>query len=196
MSAACSLQSLSNSSVTQPDEVARWYVIHTHPRQEQRADENLRAWGIETLSPFISVVGDHQKRGSSSAVASRRQRPRVPRPLFPGYIFARFAYRNMHHKVRFTRGISYVVSFGETPIAVDNELICIIRDRIGPNGLVRLGEKIQPNDKVMIKSGPFEGFMGVFEKRLQDPERVVVLLSTIAFQARIVIEEERLKKLD
>lgn len=195
MSAARPFQLSSNNSSTRHDESAQWYVIHTRPRQEQRADENLRAWGIETLSPLISVSGNHPKRNSRT-VAPLRQRPRVPRPLFPGYIFAKFPYTRLSHKVRFTRGILNVVSFGETPTPVDNELISIIRDRIEANGLVRLVDELSPNDKVMIKSGPFAGFMGVFEKSLRDPERVVVLLSTINFQARIVIEEERLKKLD
>jgi transcriptional antiterminator RfaH len=191
---ANSLQSYLTNSITQDDIAERWYVIHTHPRQERRADENLRAWGLETFSPLISVAGNRSKPAASGTVAPLRQ-ARVPKPLFPGYIFARFDCKNLLHKVRFTRGIHHVVSFGDAPIPVDNELIGIIRARIGENGFVRLGEELNPNDKVLIESGPFTGFMGVFEKRLRDPERVLVLLSTITFQARIQIDEARLKKL-
>ena len=192
MSCAAELvQSYPNNSSVQDDNTARWYVIHTHPRQERRADENLRAWGLETFSPLISVAGSRSR--CSGTVAPLRQ-PRVPKPLFPGYIFARFDCQSLLHKVRFTRGIHHVVSFGDAPIPVDNELIAIIRSRIGENGFVRL-EELHPNDKVLIESGPFQGFMGVFEKRLRDPDRVVVLLSTITFQARVQIDEAFLKKL-
>jgi transcriptional antiterminator RfaH len=139
---------------------------------------------------MISVAGSRSK---CSGTVPLRQ-PRVPKPLFSGYIFARFDCQTLLHKVRFTRGIHHVVSFGDAPIPVDNELITIIRSRIGENGFVRL-EELHPNDKVLIESGPFQGFMGVFEKRLRDPDRVVVLLSTITFQARVQIDEAFLKKL-
>jgi len=31
----------------------RWYVIYTHPKQEERVDKNLRAWQVETFFPKI-----------------------------------------------------------------------------------------------------------------------------------------------
>ena len=33
--------------------VARWYVIYTKTNEEDRADRNLAAWGLETFYPRI-----------------------------------------------------------------------------------------------------------------------------------------------
>lgn len=33
------------------DHVPQWYVVHTNPKQEDRAYSNLRCWGVETLHP-------------------------------------------------------------------------------------------------------------------------------------------------
>ena len=30
-----------------------WYAIHTHPKQENRAESNLQAWNVETFIPRI-----------------------------------------------------------------------------------------------------------------------------------------------
>ena len=32
-------------------DIPSWYAIHTHPKQENRAEENLKAWGMETFFP-------------------------------------------------------------------------------------------------------------------------------------------------
>jgi hypothetical protein len=35
------------------DDGSCWYVIQTKPKQEDRADLNLRAWKIETFAPTL-----------------------------------------------------------------------------------------------------------------------------------------------
>ena len=85
------------------EQVSRWYVVYTLPNYEQRADSNLRAWHLETFAPKIKARRVNPFNGVSIYVT---------RPLFPRYIFARFNLNALMHKVRFTRGVSNVVSFG------------------------------------------------------------------------------------
>jgi len=35
---------------------SHWYALHTHLHQEDRAEDNLRAWNIELFSPKTRAV--------------------------------------------------------------------------------------------------------------------------------------------
>jgi transcriptional antiterminator RfaH len=167
------------------DNVSRWYVLWTNPKQEDRAASNLQAWGVETLNPkFRQLCYDERKGKLNHAIKC----------LFPRYIFAHFATSSLLHKVRFTRGVQSVVCFGGAPTPVDEDVIEIIRHRNGKDGLVRIGEEPGPGDEVMIKHGPWSNFVGIFEKGLGDSDRVSILLTTIGYQARVEIDKRLIEK--
>jgi transcriptional antiterminator RfaH len=156
---------------------AAWYALATKPRQEDRAVENLEAWKIPTLAPKLDArAGDRRKL------------------LFPGYIFACFDIATKAQKIRFTRGVSYIVGFGGRPAEVADEIITAISFRIGKNGSVALDGNFQAGDPIVITSGPLQNFQGVFEQELSDSERVRILLTTVAYTARIEISKYDLKK--
>ena len=162
----------------------RWYALHTHPNQEGRAESNLTAWNIETFLPRYKSRRRSEFRSEPSYAV---------RPLFTGYIFARFD-ANEIPKVRYTRGVHSVVSVGTTPVSVDDELIEAIKERIGGDGLVRLSDEIKPGDEVVLKGGHFNNFGGVFERRLKDKERVMILLKTVTHRVRVVVPESLVMK--
>src|SRR5256885_1737905 len=91
-------------------DVSRWYVVHTKPRQEERANNNLRAWGVETLNPKLRTRRYNEFTGAPSTITQ---------PLFPRYIFARFNADKQLAKIWFTRGVHEVVCFGRSPALVD-----------------------------------------------------------------------------
>lgn len=160
---------------------ARWYVLRTKPRQETRAQENLKAWGLETLLPVLP---------------ERRKNPRAQRvdvrALFPSYIFCRFT-DDLFAKVKFTYGVAYVVSFGGVAAAVDQSIIDGIREHTDEQGRVRLlddlrdwnkpagevREELQAGDQVVIQSGPFTNMVGVLQKNIHGNERVRILLDVL-----------------
>jgi transcriptional antiterminator RfaH len=168
------------------DGTIHWYAIQTKPKQEERADSNLRAWGVETFFPKVK---------------ERRYSPYTKEPtfiikaLFPRYIFARFNANKLINKVRFTRGVQSVVSFGDSPTPVDDEIIFIIKSQIRGDGFIRIGEEFKLGDKVIVKNGPLRNFIGIFEQKIKDTDRVSILLDSVSYQARVVIERERLKKI-
>lgn len=163
-----------------------WYAIHTKPRQEDRADSNLRGWLVETFAPKSKERHHNQYTGKVSYLI---------KPLFPGYIFARFvldAY--LLHKIRFTRGVSSVVSTGNSPCSVDDEIIQIIHSRAGEDGLISLGEQLRQGDKVVVRDGPLRDFIGIFEGDYKDDERVSILLTTVSYQTRLVVPREAVRR--
>jgi transcriptional antiterminator RfaH len=166
-------------------DVPCWYAIRTHPKQEERANCNLQAWGVETFSPRMKERRAHPFTGAPIAVS---------RPLFPRYIFARFTAHTLLHKVWYTRGVQSVVGFADGPVVIDDDIIRLIQARVDVDGFVKIGEEFQSGDAVQIKDGPFKSFTGVFERKVKDSDRVMILLTTINYQGRIMIDSQQLAK--
>jgi len=158
-------------------ESPQWYVIHTRPRQEERAAQNLAAWGLESMAPKLLK--------SSSAVGSKM--------LFPGYIFSRFDVNNMLHKIKFTRGVLYVVSFAGRPARLEQDVIEAIQNRMDSDQMIQKTPRMGPGDPVLIKNGPLRSFLGVFQRDLPDQKRVEILLDTISYSARVLVPRSDLE---
>lgn len=165
--------------------MARWYVVHTHPKQEDRAGSNLGVLGIPIFNPKI-----RERRYNQFSITPTY----VTKSLFPRYIFARFKVDDLYHKVRFTRGVYNVVRFGEDPTPIAEEIITLIQANLKKDGFVRIDEDLRPGDMVMIKDGPLKNFVGVFEREMKDADRIRILLETVSYQAHIEIEVDMVKK--
>lgn len=163
---------------------ANWYTLYTKPRQEERADSNLRAWGIETFTPWV-----RERRYSpySGGVIYTQ------RALFTRYIFARFDPSLMLHKISYTRGVQSVVSFGEAPAPLGDEIISLIKLRVGDDGFVRFDDDLKAGDRVVIKDGALKNFTGIFERTVKDTDRVRILLTTINYQSHVIVERDMIR---
>jgi transcriptional antiterminator RfaH len=159
-------------------DIPRWYAIRTHPKQENRAVQNLTAWGVETFFPRIRDCRFNEFTGEPYYFI---------KPLFPGYLFARFALNSMLHKVRFTRGVHSVVCVGDDPAPVDDRVIEIIAAQTDVAGFVKIGAGLEPGAKVLIQAGPFKGMTGIFEREVNATDRIRILLDCISFQASVEI---------
>jgi transcription elongation factor/antiterminator RfaH len=165
---------------------ARWYVIHTHPKQEDRACSNLRVLGVPIFNPKV-----RERRYNQFAIIPTY----VAKPLFPRYIFAQFKIGDLYHKVRFTRGVYSVVGFGEGPTSIDEEIISLIQSNMKKeDGFVRIDEEIKPGDKVIVRDGPLKNFAGIFEREMKDADRIRILLETVSYQAHVEIERDMVKR--
>jgi len=58
-----------------------WYVIKTQPKQEVRAECNLKAWGVNTFHPRISERSTIRLRVSRHTLSSRSFRATSSRSL-------------------------------------------------------------------------------------------------------------------
>lgn len=167
------------------DDALRWYVIQTQRKQEQRAEDNLRAWMVETFFPKFKEARYNRYTG---------QRADVLKPLFPSYIFARFRARKLLHKVHFTRGVSKVVSFGNGPASVDDEVLSIMKENLSEDGYIKFKNDLKTGDKVVIKDGLLKDFQGIFEREMPASERVSILLSTASYQGHLVVDRRFVAK--
>jgi transcriptional antiterminator RfaH len=151
---------------------ARWFAVQTKPRQETVAEYILQKVGIETFFPKIS--------GNKA--------------LFTSYIFAKFPVATHLRRVKYAQGVKAVVGFGLEPAPLDETFIETIQLRI-KNGLVVMESPcFSRGERVRITEGPLEGIEGVFDSRLKDSDRVVILLTALAGQGRLVLSSRFLRK--
>lgn len=157
-----------------------WYAIHTRPQQERRAEANLSLFSIQTFYPQV-----HQNTGNGAdAVPSH-----ATKPLFPGYLFARFNLQASLHNIMFTRGVQDVVRFGNYASVIDDDVITMIQSRKKKDNSIKLGNVPAVGDKVEITCGLFANFTGIFSEEIGGAERVVILHEALNYQNRIVVDK-------
>ncbi len=156
-----------------------WYLIQAKTRQENLAESSIQRLGAETFCP----------RFQSSKSNRRKNQIDGKRPLFPGYLFVRMDISNEFRKVTHAHGVLRVVKFGSVPVVVEEKIIHSIRAR-DDNGLVVLSSSssLKSGQIVHIAQGPFRGFEAIFEQALNGMERVALLLKTVTYQGRIVVD--------
>jgi transcriptional antiterminator RfaH len=170
---------------TEANSTPSWYAIYTNPKQEERADRNLRSWSVETFFPKIKGRGRNQVSGKTF----------ITKPLFPRYVFARFDVNSLLGKVRFTRGVQSVVSLGDGPAPVDEKIIDLIKSNVGQDGFISMSEEFKYGDEVIIQEGPLRNIVGIFQRGIKSSDRVMILLTTISYQSRIIIGRDGVKKI-
>ena len=151
------------------DEI-QWFAIQARVGAEAVAESNLRALPIETLLPLAHCRVHHATR-----------RPRIAlRPLFRGYLFARFCAAASLRAVSYSRGVLRVVGGGDRPWPMDDAIVAEICERLGSEGCVEFVERpFSVGDSVRITAGPLVGWSGIFDSELSDAQRVVILIETL-----------------
>lgn len=155
-----------------------WYLIRSKPRQEGIAALNLQRLGVEIFfprcKPLIRIQGKNRSTGEA---------------LFPGYLFVQVDMSREFRKVHYAQGVQGVVKFGSNPALVEEAIIQSIKTRI-TNDFVNVQPPsfFKSGQVVRIENGPFSGFEAVFDKELNGPQRVAVLLNTVQCQARLVVD--------
>jgi len=154
----------------------KWYAVMAKPRQERSTTLMLEQAGIATYYPEIKecslTKGKRQARLSG---------------LFPGYFFAKFDYTKQYRTVSYCRGVRKIVVFGQAPAEVEPALLDDIRSRLVQQDTIHV-PSYKPGEVVRISQGPLAGIKAVFDCSLPRKQRVVVLLRTLFYQSRAVMQ--------
>lgn len=162
-----------------------WFCVHTKPLKEPLAVRYLAEMlGLETFFPRMRET----KR-------VRRRRQEVISPLFPRYLFARFDLAASYRSVRYAPDVLNLVSFGGGPSIVPEALISDLRLWAGELlDFEVINPPLGPGDAVEIVDGPMQGMEAIVLHNMRDTERVAVLLSTLQYQPRLVIDRAFLER--
>lgn len=159
-----------------------WYALYTKPKKEHQVDVHLQGQGIETYLPTV------QRK------IRRRDRPdRVV--YFPCYLFARLDFTALpRSSIAWMPGIRHIVSFGDQPAGVADEIVDLIRCRL--EGVEEVGYgRLRQGDRVRIRSGPLRDLEGVFDCPLSSAERVRILLDVVGRMTPVEIDYSQLEPL-
>jgi transcriptional antiterminator RfaH len=164
----------------------KWHVIHTKPRQEFRAEENLKNQGFEVFLPTYKL--EKLKDGKLSTQVEA---------LFSRYLFIRLDNVTSNwFPIRSTRGVSEMLRFGRggNPIFVPDDLVASLQNRSLTEEPIHT--LFEAGDAIEIKSGPFAGLNGFYEKVVQASSgevRAMLLIELLGKTQRLSVSLDALK---
>jgi transcriptional antiterminator RfaH len=154
----------------------RWYLVHTLPHGERRAQLHLGAQGLRTHFPTIEKTIRHA-----------RQLRTVRAPLFPRYIFLILDLgRDRWLSVGGTFGVSSLYSCNDRPVAVPGGIVEALIANSDEANLALFASGLTTGQSVRILSGPFANFVGTLE-RLDAAGRVRVLLEMMGTAVPVAV---------
>lgn len=162
-----------------------WYLVHTKPRQEKCALQNLQQQGYQCYLPTLSS----EKLRQGVLVMSDE-------PLFPRYLFIHLGQGNSAQSwapIRSTKGVSSLVRFGAEPAKVSERLVETLRAQEAsiqavPSRLFRAGERVR------LTEAPFDGVEGIYQMA-DGQRRAMVLIELLSKQVRVRVAPANLRKL-
>jgi len=161
-----------------------WYLIHTKPRQEKIALENLERQGYRSYLPLYRK----EKLRQRVLIVSNE-------PLFPRYLFINLGDSETDQSwrpIRSTKGVSRMVTFGNEPAKVDDALIDLLKHQ-EENLQNHLEPLFKPGELVKITEGPFAGIEGIYQMA-DGEQRAMVLIELLSKQVSMRIEPASLRK--
>ncbi len=161
-----------------------WYLVHTKPRQEACALQNLNQQGYDCYLPLLS-----------SEKLLKGQVAKTTEPLFPRYLFIRLDTSHSAKSwspIRSTRGVSKLVSFGNQPARVADELVELIRARES-SGDIEEKRLFNPGETIRVVDGPFAGVEGIFQA-LDGTQRVMILIELMSKPVRMAVAPTSIRR--
>ena len=162
-------------------ESERWFLVHTHPKGERRAQLHLGAQGFRTHLPQIRKTIRHA-----------RQLRTVRTALFPRYLFIILDLgRDPWLSVRSTVGVSSLFSCDGRPTPVPQGAVEALIEHTDEAALTLFQTGLSAGQSVRILTGPFANFVGTLE-RLDDAGRVRVLLEMMGTAVLVALHRSAL----
>jgi transcription antitermination factor NusG len=161
-----------------------WFACYTRGRAEKQVERQLQRRGIESFLPLIP-----RKRQWKDRLKL------VDWPLFPSYVFGRFALSDLH-AVLTTPGVATVVRTRGYPTPVletELENVRLFAARLSESGQ-EAGPPVafERGQPVRVVSGPFQGVEGVVVEQ-RNRRRVLVGLHAIGQGLEINVKTELLE---
>jgi len=161
-----------------------WFCLRTQQKHEYMAARHLRQIEqVEVCHPRLRF-----------ARAYRGRKIWVTEPLFPGYVFARFNWKDSLCRVRYSPGIQNVVHFGNGWPTVPDDAISEIRSAFGPDELRVISEQVTTGDEVQIIGQLFHGLKAIVTQVMPGRQRIAVLLEFLGRQTTVEISHHEVIK--
>ncbi len=162
-----------------------WFLVQYKPNSAQIACRNLRRQGIEIFHPT-----HHVTKRDASRFKSKQQ------PLFPGYLFAHVSNSKPNFgSLNSTYGVSRLVSFGDKPQIVPDDIVEGLIQRCDDDGVLNASTNLKVGDQVKVETGALVDFVGTIEKVSED-QRIWLLMEFMGRSTRMVFDTKDVTKRD
>ena len=151
----------------------QWFVVYTKPQKEDYAELNLKLRGVDTFFPKLFLPR-----------SAKRKKQVVP--LFPNYLFVHCEIISEEYgNIVWCPGVKRLVSFNDTPAAVDNSIVEFLMGHAGTDGVIAARCNVEVGQKVAIEGGPFDGLVGIIQEPPNAKGRVKVLLDLLNRETKV-----------
>lgn len=155
----------------------RWFCLRTKRFCEHICGNTLQQeLNLETFCPMIRYERERAGR-----------KVWVTEALFPNYFFARFDFTDLGRRVLTVRGVRKVVSFGEIPHPVPEEVIRELRAAVNETGTLVVPSAIRPGEMVRVLDGPFKGVSALVTRVMPARDRVAILLEILGAEREVEV---------
>jgi transcription antitermination factor NusG len=150
-----------------------WYAVYTNANHEKRVAKQLEQRSIEHLLPTYDSVRRWKDR-----------RVHLQMPLFPGYVFVRFALRDRLQVLQIP-SVAHLVSFSGHPAPVPDEDIQSIQKCLNRGHHVEPYSYLKAGRRARVRSGPLQGLEGIILRR---KNRTRIILSFDLIMRSVAVE--------
>ena len=154
----------------------KYYVIHTKPKQENKALINLKRQGFKIWFPFFKKT-----------IFFKNKEIEKKEPFFPGYIFVILdIIKDDWSKIQSTFGVKYLITHNGVPKEIENSNVKEIKKVVS-------GATLNLNDKVKIISGKLINKKGKIIEMCSS-NRVKLLLESLNGKFTTILKRKLLYK--
>jgi transcription antitermination factor NusG len=156
-----------------------WYAVYTNANHEKRVTQQLDKRSVEHFLPLY----ESPRRWKDRTV-------RLQMPLFPGYVFVKFALRDRLQLLQIP-GVVHLVSFNGHPAPLPQEDIQAIRNCLDRGHQLEPHPYLKAGRRVRVMSGPLKGLEGIILRR-KNKTRFVLSFELIMRSLAVEIDETEL----
>lgn len=168
---------------------AKWYVAHTYSGYENKVkadiEKTIENRNMQDVIQEISVPMEEVVEMKDD------QKKTVMRKLFPGYVIIKMIMTDESwYVVRNCRGVTGFVGPGSKPVPLTEQEIINM-------GLEKRTVNIdfEPGDKVRVKYGPLEGFIGVIDAIIMERSKIKAKVSMFGRDTEVELEFNQVEAL-
>ena len=162
-----------------------WYALNCKPHCEHLVSAGLVSRGIGAYLPLWQP----------SLHPARAIRPH---PFFPGYLFAHADLETVGlSALKYLPGVRRLVSYGDRPALISETAVAAIEHHLAEMQkcvVDAVGHPLTEGDRVVITAGPFQGYEGIFDRRLTAADRVRLFIDFSKKLTPLDIEREFIQR--
>lgn len=173
-----------------------WYVIHTYSGYENKVKTNLEK-RVTSMSMGDKIFQIMVPEEEQIELTKEGKRKTVKRKIYPGYVMVEMELTDdSWYVVRNTPGVTGFVSSGNRPTPLRPDEMEAILAQMG------LGQEkprpkldVEVGQNIRVRSGPFDGFIGVIDEIDEARGKLRVLVSMFGRETPLELDFNQVEKL-